>query len=64
MSDIDIVKPKDIEVLSTTKNPTLTLVTCYPFFYLGNAPKRYIVTAEIIKAESPGELAAENAGAK
>jgi LPXTG-site transpeptidase (sortase) family protein len=59
VNGIDIVQPKDIEVLSTTKNPTLTLVTCYPFLYLGDAPKRYIVSAEMIKAESPNELAAE-----
>jgi LPXTG-site transpeptidase (sortase) family protein len=59
VSGIDIVKPKDIEVLSTTKTPTITLVTCYPFLYVGDAPKRYIVTAEMVKAENPNELAAE-----
>jgi len=64
VSGIDIVKPRDIEVLSATKDPTLTLVTCYPFHYVGDAPKRYIVTAGIVKTESPNELAAEYGGAK
>ncbi len=64
VNSMDIVKPKDIEVLSATKNPTLTLVTCYPFHYLGNAPKRYIVSADMIKAESPSELSAEYGGAR
>jgi sortase A len=64
VSSIDIVQPKDVEVLSPTKIPSLTLVTCYPFHYVGDAPKRYIVSAEMIKAESPEELAAEYSGAK
>jgi sortase A len=40
-----IVEPDDAGVLSATKEPTLTLVTCYPFHYIGNAPQRYVVTA-------------------
>jgi sortase A len=43
-----IVQPDAIEVLDPTPQPTLTLVTCYPFTYLGNAPKRYILRAELI----------------
>ena len=44
-----IVKPTDISVLAPTPNSTLTLVTCYPFNYIGAAPKRFIVRAEIAK---------------
>jgi sortase A len=46
VSSIDIVDPTDVEVLAPTLNKTITLVTCYPFYYVGHAPKRYIVKAE------------------
>jgi sortase A len=42
---IQIVKPEDTGVLNRTSTPTLTLVTCFPFYYVGSAPQRYIVTA-------------------
>lgn len=42
---IRIVAPEDIEVLNPTAEQTLTLVTCFPFYFVGHAPKRYIVTA-------------------
>ena len=45
VSSIDIVDPSDISVLAPTSVKTMTLVTCYPFYYVGHAPKRYIVTA-------------------
>jgi sortase A len=40
-----IVAPSDVWVLDPTESPTLTLVTCYPFYYIGSAPKRFIVRA-------------------
>jgi sortase A len=40
-----IVSPNAVEVLHPTSNPELTLVTCYPFYYVGHAPKRFIVRA-------------------
>jgi sortase A len=45
VDQIRIVKPTDIEVLENRGVPTLTLVTCYPFYFIGNAPQRYIVRA-------------------
>lgn len=36
-----IVQPTDTTVLAGTKRPTLTLVTCFPFYYVGSAPKRF-----------------------
>ena len=42
-----IVKPEDVEVLAPTEEPLLTLVTCYPFYYVGAAPERYIVRARL-----------------
>jgi LPXTG-site transpeptidase (sortase) family protein len=44
-----IVKPDAIEVLDATGRPTLTLVTCYPFTFIGSAPKRFIVQAELVE---------------
>jgi sortase A len=43
----EIVDPNDIEVFNWTRDPELTLVTCYPFYYLGSAPKRFIVHARL-----------------
>ena len=47
VTDIRIVAPTATEVLAPTAQRTLTLVTCYPFFFLGPAPQRYIVRAEL-----------------
>jgi sortase A len=41
----EIVGPRDVGVLAASGGPTLTLVTCYPFYYVGSAPKRFIVRA-------------------
>jgi sortase A len=40
-----IVKPSDVKVLSPGDRPELTLVTCYPFHFIGSAPKRFVVHA-------------------
>jgi len=40
-----IVTPRDVSVLQASGGETLTLVTCYPFYYVGSAPKRFIVHA-------------------
>lgn len=40
-----IVSPRDVSVLKASNTDTLTLVTCYPFYYIGSAPKRFIVRA-------------------
>jgi sortase A len=42
---ISIVEPGDSKVLSDSGGDVLTLVTCYPFSFVGPAPKRYIVRA-------------------
>lgn len=46
VSSIQIVEPDDVSVLDPTTEQTITLVTCYPFYYVGHAPKRYIVKAK------------------
>lgn len=45
VSEINIVPKSDVSVLKPATEKTLTLVTCYPFYFVGNAPKRYIVMA-------------------
>ena len=45
VSDIWIVKPEDVYVLDPTPEPSITLVACYPFYFVGHAPQRYIVRA-------------------
>jgi sortase (surface protein transpeptidase) len=39
------VEPEDLSVLAPTSVRSLTLVTCYPFFYVGSAPQRFIIQA-------------------
>jgi sortase A len=52
-----VVAPEDVWVLEPTSEPSVTLVTCYPFFYTGNAPERFIVRA-VLEADSATEAAA------
>ncbi len=42
---ISIVEPEDVSVLDPAPGQVLTLVTCYPFYFVGDAPKRYVVRA-------------------
>ena len=43
-----IVKPTDVGVLQSDGHDTLTLITCYPFYYIGSAPERFIVQARLV----------------
>jgi sortase A len=43
VTELEIVEPTDVHVLAPTETATLTLVTCYPFYFIGEAPQRYIV---------------------
>jgi sortase A len=45
VDDLNIVSPSEIDVLRAGLVPSLTLVTCYPFHFIGSAPRRYIVHA-------------------
>ena len=47
----DVVESSAVHVLDDTAAPALTLVTCYPFYYVGPAPKRFIVRARQIGHE-------------
>ena len=45
VTETKIVQPSDIGVLARAPGRDLTLVTCYPFYYIGSAPERFIVHA-------------------
>jgi sortase A len=45
ITELLVVEPTDVYVLAPTDDATLTLVTCYPFYFMGEAPQRYIVKA-------------------
>jgi sortase A len=47
VTDIRIVEPADVSVLNPTTDAILTLVTCYPFEFIGDAPQRFIVRAAL-----------------
>jgi sortase A len=48
VDDMAIVSPKTVSVLYSAGDSRLTLITCYPFNYIGSAPKRYIVKAHLV----------------
>ncbi len=47
-----IVEPTDLWPLHETDVPAVTLVTCYPFYFVGSAPKRYIVRAVAVQGRT------------
>jgi LPXTG-site transpeptidase (sortase) family protein len=49
----EIVNPDRIQVIAPTREPRLTLITCYPFSYVGRAPLRFIVHADPLGAVQP-----------
>jgi len=54
-----IVDPDDVWVLNPTASRTLTLITCYPFDFVGSAPRRYVLMAE---AAAPGDSGYKSSG--
>ena len=50
--DTWVVEPDDVQVLDPTTAPAITLVTCYPFNFVGNAPQRFIVRGELVSERS------------
>lgn len=47
VDSVQIVTPENVNVLTTGENPSVTLVTCYPFYFIGGAPNRFIVHATL-----------------
>lgn len=52
-----VVAPSDVSVLAPTGRPSITLVTCYPFYFVGPAPRRFIVRAELFPARRDASVA-------
>jgi sortase A len=44
-----VVEPDEVSVLKPTREPALTLITCYPFRYIGPAPERFVVRAVLAR---------------
>jgi len=64
VDSIEIVDPSNVSVLRPTTEPSLTLVTCYPFYFIGSAPQRYIVHASLVHSESLNSNASEHGGSR
>jgi len=47
-----IVKPEDVSVLKQTKDAQLTLITCYPTYYIGPAPERLVVFSKLVESKT------------
>ena len=54
-----IVDPEDMSVIRSTADPELTLITCYPTYYIGPAPQRLVVFAKLVPTP-PASSAAEH----
>jgi len=50
----EIVDPEEVKVLDIASRPMLTLITCYPFNYIGAAPRRFIVHAHLLSVAPDG----------
>ena len=52
VSETQIILPTNIKCLLPTPSAELHLITCYPFYFVGNAPKRFVVTAPLERVEA------------
>jgi sortase A len=52
VQSVRVVAPTQTEVLASIPQQTLTLITCYPFLYVGHAPNRFVVTARQVSSSS------------
>jgi sortase A len=53
VTQIQVVKPENTTVLEPSPTATLTLVTCFPFYFVGSAPERYVVTTSVRNSSRP-----------
>lgn len=51
VNTIEITEPNDSCILEESDEPILTLVTCYPFYYVGAAPKRCVIKLNLLSRE-------------
>ncbi len=60
VESIEVVAPTDLRVLESSTGHDLTLLTCFPIYYLGPAPKRLIVRAREVEGAIREQLARQN----
>ena len=63
VDEILIVSPDDTWVLQARPSASLTLVTCYPFYFVGSAPQRFIVHASIANPGQPANREEQSSSA-
>jgi sortase A len=56
VTSLQVVGPRDVSVLAPTREEVLTLITCYPFWVLGNAPDRFVVRAARVRDQASPRL--------
>ena len=56
VESLRVVEPDDVGVLAPSAENVLTLVTCYPFYYIGPAPKRFVVRARQVPPQDAGTI--------
>ncbi len=64
IDQISIVDPRDVSVLKPRPRTALTLVTCYPFYFVGSAPQRYIVEASVLDSAPASDQANRQSATK
>jgi sortase A len=58
----EVVAPRRVDVLDSTSTRSLTLITCYPFVYVGHAPNRFVVRASQVKDVAEDRVRSSDAG--
>jgi sortase A len=53
VSSFRVVNPSEVSVIDPTSDAVLTLVTCFPFYFVGSAPDRFIVRANVVEERQP-----------
>jgi sortase A len=48
VDNLSVVAPDDVSVIAPSNDSRLTLITCYPFHFIGPAPKRFVVSAHLV----------------
>jgi sortase A len=64
VESLTVVDPDNVAVLAPTRENVLTMVTCYPFSYIGSAPKRFVVRAKQVSPEAAVASSAKPPGGK
>ena len=56
--------PEDVSVIKPTSDPQLTLITCYPTYYIGPAPKRLVVSSRLVESDGQPQTAQAHSNAQ